>query len=109
MFKPLLLATLASLAGGTSQAAPLADIQSWLKREIIGTNLALAEVQACVESRVPLVPDVKTTVEWQKWADKMRRDTLDHVVFRGEAAKWRVARTKVVWLETIEGGPGYHI
>src|SRR6185437_6311588 len=39
----------------------------------------------------------------------MRQETLECVVFRGEAAKWRDAETQVVWLDTIEGGPGYRI
>src|SRR5947209_8011448 len=38
-----------------------------------------------------------------------RAETLAKVVFRGEAAAWRDTATKVDWLGTIEGGPGYRI
>jgi hypothetical protein len=56
------------------------------------------------------MPAVKTLTEWQAFADATRRDALDRVVFRGALAKqWRDAKTKVEWLDTIEGGPGYHI
>ena len=90
-------------------AALPADLKALLQHEIIGTNLALEEVQAYTEARVPLMPKVATAAQWQKLADQLRRDALDRVVLRGEAAQWRKEKTKVVWLETIAGGPGYHI
>jgi hypothetical protein len=34
---------------------------------------------------------------------------LDDVVFRGEAATWRDAPSRVEWLETLDTGPGYHV
>jgi hypothetical protein len=56
------------------------------------------------------MPQVTTLAEWQAFADRTRHDALEKVVFRGALAKqWRDAQTKVEWLETIEGGPGYHI
>ena len=55
------------------------------------------------------MPVVQSVAEWEKLADKIRQDVLDHVVFRGEAAQWRTAKTKDEWQETIEGGPGYKI
>src|SRR5687768_841608 len=84
-------------------------IASLLGRSIIDSNLPLAEIQAYTESRVPLMPQVSTVAEWEKIASKMRRETLDKVVFRGEAANWRKQKTRVEWFETIPGGPGYHI
>src|SRR6202008_2654145 len=44
-----------------------------------------------------------------KEAKRIRADVLEKVVFRGEAAKWRDAKTKVEWLDTIDGGAGYKI
>src|SRR5262249_49094346 len=38
-----------------------------------------------------------------------RAAVLDKVVYRGEAAAWRDAQTKVEWQDTIKGGPGYRI
>src|SRR6185503_4387572 len=84
-------------------------IASLLARSIIDSNLPLAEIQAYTESRVPVMPQVGSVAEWEKIARKMRQETLDKVVFRGEAAKWRKQKTRVEWLETIPGGPGYHI
>ncbi|HKQ39446.1 MAG TPA: hypothetical protein VJ063_15320 [Verrucomicrobiae bacterium] len=85
------------------------DIEKLLARSIIDSNLPLAEVQAFTEARVPLMPQVSSAAEWTRLADTLRKDTLDKVVFRGEAAKWRKLKTKVAWLDSIEGGPEYRI
>jgi len=84
-------------------------VETWLGQEIIGSTQTLAEVQAFTESRVPLMPEVKSAGEWDRLAKRLRQQTLERVVFRGEAAHWRDAKTKVEWLDTIAGGPGYRI
>jgi hypothetical protein len=84
-------------------------LETWLGREIIGSTQTLAEVQAFTESRVPLMPEVMSAGEWDRLAKRLRQQTLERVVFRGEAAHWRDAKTKVEWLDTIAGGPGYRI
>ena len=99
----ILLSSLINGLGATEH------VQTWLNRPIIGSTQAWAEVQAFTESRVPRVPQVQGAAEWTRIADRLRRETLERVVFRGEAARWRDAKTKVEWLDTIEGGPGYHI
>ena len=72
------------------------------------------EVEAFCEARVVRLPaedaaERKSPEAWQKYADELRKDVLDKVVFRGEAANWRDCRGKVEWLDTIEGGDGYTI
>ena len=42
-------------------------------------------------------------------AERLRRDVLEQIVFRGRAKEWRDARCGVAWLDTIPGGPGYQI
>lgn len=84
-------------------------IASALNREIIGPRQTMAEVQDFAESRVPKMPEVKSADEWTAVAEKLRADTLNKVIFRGEAAAWRDAKGKVERLDTIEGGPGYCI
>jgi len=81
-----------------------------LEHPVIDPDLPLSEVQAYAEAHVPLMPAVKSRAEWEQFAEQTRRDALDKIVFRGEAARqWRAAKTRVEWQETIEGGPGYHI
>ncbi len=100
------LAFAASLFPAPAQTNILAPL---LARDIIGPNLALAEVQNYTENRVPLMPALKSAAAWEKEAARLRRETLDDVVFRGEAREWRTALAKVEWLDTIPGGPGYTI
>jgi dienelactone hydrolase len=80
-----------------------------LARRIISPDLGLAEVRLFAEAKVPRMPEVKDLPDWQRQADRMRSETLRKVVYRGEAAKWREAPTRVEWQETIPGGPGYRI
>lgn len=84
-------------------------VLQFLKREIIGPNLSLAEVQDFLESRIPRMPAARNATDWQRLADQFRSQMLDQVVFRGQAAAWRSAKTKVKWLDTIDGGPGYRL
>ncbi len=103
-----LCATFCALPAPSDADSP--EITALLQHAIIDSDVPLSEVQAYVEAHVPLVPAAKSREEWEQFATKARRDALDKVVFRGEAAKqWRDAKTKVEWLDTIEGGPGYHI
>jgi hypothetical protein len=109
MKRPSLLALFAlalSLLPAVAQTNLLAPL---LAREIIGPNLALAEVQNYTENRVPLMPALKSAAEWEKEAARLRRAALDEVIFRGEARAWRDAKTQVEWLDTIPGGAGYSI
>jgi dienelactone hydrolase len=99
----LLLCAARALAADPPELAPL------LSREIIGPLLAMSEVQAYCESRVPAMPELTTLDEWEKHAKRVRTGVLEKVVFRGEARAWRDANAKVEWLDSIEGGPGYRI
>ncbi len=86
-----------------------ATIEQLLKREIIGPRSAMEEVQTFTENRVPPMPEITSLEQWQREAERIRQRVLDEIVYRGQAAKWRDAETKVQWLDTIEGGPGYRI
>ncbi|HXT61071.1 MAG TPA: hypothetical protein VN699_20700 [Pirellulales bacterium] len=101
---------LASLLGpATARAADRPFLETALQREIIGPKLSAVEAGDYAASRIPPIGEFKTSAEWQRHADLTRQAVLTNVVFRGEAAAWRDAETKVEWLETIAGGPGYRI
>ncbi len=108
MKQTLLIAALASVVSA-SVTAQTNLIAPFLARDLIGPNLTLAEVQNYTENRVSLMPPVKSAADWEQEAARLRRETLDGVIFRGEARAWRTARTKVEWLDTIPGGTGYSI
>ncbi len=67
------------------------------------------EIRAYAKARVPKLQPPETLDAWEKQADQIRRGMLDQVVFRGKAAQWRDAKTKVQWFETLEGDADYHI
>ncbi len=109
MKRSLLLASLVFATSLLSSPAQTNLLAPLLARNIIGPNLALAEVQSYTENRVPLMPALKSAAEWENEAARLRREALNDVIFRGEASQWRDAKSKVEWLDTIAGGPGYTI
>src|SRR5262249_14627138 len=80
-----------------------------LARPIIGPRKTLNEIMDYCDAAPPKMPPPQSLAEWEKRAQQMRSDALKQVIFRGEAAAWRDAKSRVDWLETIEGGPGYRI
>jgi hypothetical protein len=85
------------------------DLKALLGREVIGPRQTQAETEDYVEPRIVRMPAVQTAAEWERYAERLRADVLEKIVFRGEAAAWRDAKTKVEWLDTVAGGPGYRI
>ncbi|MDA1315423.1 MAG: acetylxylan esterase [Acidobacteria bacterium] len=80
-----------------------------LARPILAPNQPTVEVQVYTATRVPALPAFRKLDEWEAYAKEIRQRTFDEVIFRGEARAWRDAKTRVEWLETIPGGPGYRI
>jgi hypothetical protein len=97
------------VATGVLRGADRVELQAVLSREIIGPRQTMTEVQNYVEARIPRMKHFKTAAEWETEADRLRAAVLERVVYRGEAAAWRDAKTQVVWLDSIKGGPGYRI
>ncbi|MCA9175798.1 MAG: acetylxylan esterase [Planctomycetales bacterium] len=92
------------------RAAETAEtVESLLKRATISDAIPQAEVEAFCERRVPPPPRIESAAAWESTAERLRQRVLDEVVFRGEAAKWRNAKVRVEWQETIDGGEGYRI
>lgn len=95
--------------------APAADppdreaVASAINRMVLERGTPMDDVRAFVAPRVARMPDVDSAAAWAQAAGRIRSEVLDRVVFRGEAARWRDAETKVEWLDEIEGGPGYRI
>ncbi len=84
-------------------------VAALLQHEIVGKTLPLAEIQRFCEMRVPRLAAYKSVAEWEATANRLRREVLEKVVFRGQAAAWRKMPQRIEWLETIPGGPGYRI
>src|SRR5262245_28808259 len=92
-----------------SSGADDANLKPWLERKLLAPDQTQSEVQEYVEAQLPPMPIPANPDDWKSYADRVRRDVLDRVVYRGAAAEWRDAKTRVEWLDTIDGGPGYRI
>ena len=84
-------------------------IAAALGRSLLGPRQSLEEARAFVAARLPEPATAASAEEWTATVDRLRQQVWERVIFRGEAARWREAPSRVEWLETIEGGPGYRI
>lgn len=109
MNRPALGLMLALLVFGTRPASGDDPIASALQDRIVDARQSLNDARAFVGARLPAIPAAGSAGEWAKIAEALRARVWNEVIFRGEAASWRDAATRVEWLDTIDGGPGYHI
>src|SRR5207249_4719690 len=63
----------------------------------------LAELQEYLDAKIPRLPEPTTAEAWTKETERLQKEVLENVVFRGEAAKWRDAKTKIEYAGTIAG------
>lgn len=104
------LATGLLLALATNLSSSIAaeiDLKAELARPIITPQTSLEETQVYLERRIPRLPEVKSSRDWETLAAKWRKEVLDKVVFRGEAAKWREHPLSVEYVGEPMSGPGY--
>ncbi|MGH7946985.1 MAG: alpha/beta hydrolase family protein, partial [Opitutaceae bacterium] len=86
------------------------DIQQHLDRPLLAPDLTWNEAGKFCDARVPPMPVIGSLAEWNSLAEKLRREVLDEVVFRGSLAQqWRDVKTGIVWGESMPGGPGYRL
>ena len=101
----LFLAVPAQAAKTTSAASsPTDPLTMALSTPMVSPDTVLEEVRQFIEARVVRMPEVKSAEAWQQAAQRLRRDMLDKVVLRGEAARWAQAEARVEWLDTVPGG-----
>lgn len=98
------------LAVAVDPPEPPADpVAEALAKPIIGPGRTRADALALAEPRIPRVPQPKSAEEWKSFAKAHREAVFEKVFFRGRAAAWRDAKTRVEMLDAIDGGPGYRI
>ena len=96
-------------ADGPATTTNTLDLQAVLARHLLSPTQVLSEAQSYLEPRVSVMPVPTSAKEWTRYADNLRKAILERVVLRGEAARWAKQPLRVEWLDTIPGGPGYHI
>ncbi len=85
------------------------DLMTLLARPVLDKGQSLDEAQKFCDRRIAVMPHFTSWSAWQHEAERIRRNLLDNVVFRGVPAAWRDESRRVEWLDTISAGPGYHI
>ncbi len=95
----------------TENAPPSGDkaLRDVLGQSVLAAGQPLAEVKKYCERRIAVLPHFATWSAWTHEAERLRQSVLEQIVFRGVPAAWRDPSRRVEWLDTISGGPGYHI
>ncbi|MCC6540077.1 MAG: acetylxylan esterase [Bryobacterales bacterium] len=86
-----------------------APFDSFLAHPLLDPDEPLLDVQVYTGTRVPLLPSFTTRAQWEAYAAKLRQRVLNEVVFRGEAVKWRDAKTKMEIEPPFAKGDGYTV
>ncbi len=113
----LSIGALLSVAAGSrgllaaENALPAGDkaLHDLLGQPVLASGQPLAEVKKYCERRIAVLTHFVTWSAWQHEAERIRQNVLDQIVFRGVPTAWRDASRRIEWLDTIPGGPGYHI
>lgn len=93
----------------TALSAEPATIAGLLGRRIIDRDLPRQQTERYAAGRIPPLPEPSTRAEWERHTARWREETFSRVIYRGEAARWREAKTEVKWFDTLEPGEGYRI
>ncbi|MGD9723145.1 MAG: alpha/beta hydrolase family protein [Pirellulales bacterium] len=97
------------LLAAAARADDAAAIRQALELPALAPGQVLKDVRAFIEPRIIKPPRPASRAAWEQEAQRVRRDMLEQIVFRGAAAGWREAKCQVEWLDTMAGGPGYQI
>lgn len=92
-----------------ASGAPEAALEKILAVKVVEPDAVVEGLESHLVARVPTMPAAASKEDWEKKAAAYRRDIFEKVLFVGEAARWRDAKTRVEWLSEIPGGPGYRI
>jgi dienelactone hydrolase len=97
-----------TLLSGVAALAQTTPVESALSKPLLAPNQPLIEAQVYTASHVQSMPLISTAAQWDQVSEQIRNQVLDRVVLQGEAKNWREAKTRVEWLETLNG-PGYRV
>lgn len=90
-------------------AADVESVTAALGVKLLPAGQPARELRAFMGARIVAPPEFSDRAEWEAAAERLRREMLEQIVFRGQAAGWRDADCQVEWLDSIDGGPGYTI
>ena len=87
------------LAGGMLHAESVAES---LRKPVLDPLQPGIEARIFVGGHTPHLNIPATPAAWTAYSTALRARILNEVIFRGEARKWRDAKTRVEWFDTIE-------
>ena len=104
----LLAAFTILLFASAARADDAADLKKLLETPILNQRQTLLELQEYLDAKIPRLPEPTTAEAWEKETTRLQKEVLEKVVFRGEAAKWKDAKSEVVESEGY-AGEGYSV
>ncbi|OAI53132.1 hypothetical protein AYO47_05460 [Planctomyces sp. SCGC AG-212-M04] len=104
MLRPLVTALFCLVATSIASAADIESLTKALRDPILDREAIQRDMERYCLFKVPMMPEPTDRQSWEAFITRARKDTLDKVVFRGEAAKWREIPTKPEWLGEIDAG-----
>jgi hypothetical protein len=104
MLRPLVTALFCLVATSIASAADMESLTKALREPILDREAIQRDMERYCLFKVPMMPEPTDRQSWEAFISKARKETLDKVVFRGEAAKWREIPTKPEWLGEIDAG-----
>ncbi|MBI1929976.1 acetylxylan esterase, partial [Candidatus Poribacteria bacterium] len=84
-------------------------IETWLNERLLEPENTRHEMGRFIEARIPPLSVPETAVAWQGQSDRLRRQILDAVVFRGVPREWVEWKPEVLWGDTLQTEKGYRI
>ena len=92
------------LVAGMASAADVEKLTAALKAPLLDREAIQRDMETYCLTRVPLTPPATDKSQWEEFIRRARTETLNNVVFRGEASKWREIPTQAEWLGEIDCG-----
>ena len=105
---PIRLLLLVCFAAWAPVWAQVSSLEDALAKPILAVNQPLVEVQVYTASHVRSMELVGSAQQWTKTAELLRQRVLNEVVLRGQGRRWADAKTRVEWLDVLQGR-GYRV
>jgi dienelactone hydrolase len=114
VFRPALLSAVSTLAVlamvnfAYAQTTP-ASVEGVLAQPVQPGILTSFQIQQYLMQRIPKLPSPVTPAQWKEDAQKLRKHTLDDVIYHGWPREWVDAPPRFQQIGVIETGKGYRL
>src|ERR1700758_2576419 len=102
------LAVLTVVSSAYAQTTPT-SVEGVLTQPVQPGTLTSFQIQRYLMQRIPKLPSLVTTAQWKEDAQKLRKHTLDDVIYHGWPREWVDAPPHFQQIGVIETGKGYRL